>query len=112
MVNINTCFSIALRIIVDGFTIFPPLGLGSWAASAACGDTAIMMRDIIDNPFKAAMNKTGNGPLNNLLFNFKSPLDLQNSCDLLKGICYEKNTCRVFFIHYTVHYIFPNVKKG
>lgn len=36
-----------LNIIVDGFKITPPMGLGSWAAFTPCGDTAMVMGDII-----------------------------------------------------------------
>jgi hypothetical protein len=36
-----------LSIIVDGFRIIPPMGLGSWAAFTPCGDTAMVMGDII-----------------------------------------------------------------
>lgn len=36
-----------LKIIVDGFKIIPPMGLGSWAAFTACGDSAMVMGDII-----------------------------------------------------------------
>jgi hypothetical protein len=36
-----------LSIIVDGFKIIPPMGLGSWAAFTPCGDTAMVMGDII-----------------------------------------------------------------
>lgn len=36
-----------LRIVVDGFKIIPPMGLGSWAAFTPCGDTAMVMGDII-----------------------------------------------------------------
>ena len=36
-----------LNIIVDGFKIIPPMGLGSWAAFTPCGDTAMVMGDII-----------------------------------------------------------------
>jgi len=36
-----------LKIVVDGFKIIPPMGLGSWAAFTACGDSAMVMGDII-----------------------------------------------------------------
>ena len=36
-----------LSIIVDGFKIIPPMGLGSWVAFTPCGDTAMVMGDII-----------------------------------------------------------------
>jgi hypothetical protein len=36
-----------LSIIVGGFKIIPPMGLGSWAAFTPCGDTAMVMGDII-----------------------------------------------------------------
>ncbi len=36
-----------LNIVVDGFKIIPAMGLGSWAAFTACGDSAIVMGDII-----------------------------------------------------------------
>jgi hypothetical protein len=36
-----------LNVIVDGFKIIPPMGLGSWAAFTPCGDTAMLMGDII-----------------------------------------------------------------
>lgn len=36
-----------LTIIVDGFKIIPPMGLGSWAAFTPCADTAMVMGDII-----------------------------------------------------------------
>jgi hypothetical protein len=36
-----------LQIIVDGFKIIPPMGLGSWAAFTPCGDSAMVMGDII-----------------------------------------------------------------
>ena len=36
-----------LHIVVDGFKIIPPMGLGSWAAFAPCGDSAMVMGDII-----------------------------------------------------------------
>jgi hypothetical protein len=36
-----------LNILVDGFKIIPPMGLGSWAAFTPCGDTAMVMGDII-----------------------------------------------------------------
>ena len=36
-----------LNIVVDGFKIIPPMGLGSWAAFTPCGDTAMVMGDII-----------------------------------------------------------------
>jgi hypothetical protein len=36
-----------LSIIVDGFKIIPPMGLGSWAAFTACADSAMVMGDII-----------------------------------------------------------------
>jgi hypothetical protein len=36
-----------LSIIVDGFKIIPPMGLGSWAAFTPCGNTAMVMGDII-----------------------------------------------------------------
>jgi hypothetical protein len=36
-----------LHIIVDGFKIIPPMGLGSWAAFTPCADSAMVMGDII-----------------------------------------------------------------
>jgi hypothetical protein len=36
-----------LSIVVDGFKIIPPMGLGSWAAFTPCGDSAMVMGDII-----------------------------------------------------------------
>ncbi|MBC7935247.1 MAG: DUF1259 domain-containing protein, partial [Rhizobacter sp.] len=36
-----------LNVVVDGFKIIPPMGLGSWAAFTPCGDTAMLMGDII-----------------------------------------------------------------
>lgn len=36
-----------LNVIVDGFKIIPPMGLGSWAAFTPCGDSAMVMGDII-----------------------------------------------------------------
>src|SRR5687768_8224267 len=36
-----------LHIIVDGFKITPPMGLGSWAAFTPCADSAMVMGDII-----------------------------------------------------------------
>lgn len=36
-----------LNIVVDGFKIIPPMGLGSWAAFTACADSAMVMGDII-----------------------------------------------------------------
>lgn len=36
-----------LNIMVDGFKIIPPMGLGSWAAFTPCGDSAMVMGDII-----------------------------------------------------------------
>ena len=36
-----------LHIVVDGFKIIPPMGLGSWAAFTPCGDSAMVMGDII-----------------------------------------------------------------
>src|SRR5215210_1264524 len=36
-----------LNIIVDGFKIIPPMGLGSWAAFTPCADSAMVMGDII-----------------------------------------------------------------
>ena len=36
-----------LKIVVDGFKIIPPMGLGSWAAVTPCGDSAMVMGDII-----------------------------------------------------------------
>ncbi|MCF3110892.1 DUF1259 domain-containing protein [Niabella sp. CC-SYL272] len=36
-----------LRVMVDGFRITPPMGLGSWAAFTPCGDSAMVMGDII-----------------------------------------------------------------
>jgi hypothetical protein len=36
-----------LHIVVDGFKIIPPMGLGSWIAFTPCGDSAMMMGDII-----------------------------------------------------------------
>ncbi|OQP47994.1 DUF1259 domain-containing protein [Niastella populi] len=36
-----------LNIKVDGFKIIPPMGLGSWAAFTPCGDSAMVMGDII-----------------------------------------------------------------
>lgn len=36
-----------LKIVVDGFKIIPAMGLGSWAAYTPCGDSAMVMGDII-----------------------------------------------------------------
>lgn len=36
-----------LKILVDGFKIIPAMGLGSWAAFTPCGDSAMVMGDII-----------------------------------------------------------------
>lgn len=36
-----------LKIVVDGFKIIPPMGLGSWVAFTPCGDSAMVMGDII-----------------------------------------------------------------
>jgi hypothetical protein len=36
-----------LNVVVDGFKITPPMGLGSWAAFTPCADSAMVMGDII-----------------------------------------------------------------
>ena len=36
-----------LNVMVDGFKIIPPMGLGSWAAFTPCADSAMVMGDII-----------------------------------------------------------------
>ena len=36
-----------LHVVVDGFKIIPPMGLGSWAAFTPCADSAMVMGDII-----------------------------------------------------------------
>lgn len=36
-----------LKVVVDGFKIIPPMGLGSWAAFTPCADSAMVMGDII-----------------------------------------------------------------
>lgn len=36
-----------LKIVVDGFKIIPAMGLASWAAFTPCGDSAMVMGDII-----------------------------------------------------------------
>jgi hypothetical protein len=36
-----------LKIVVDGFKIIAPMGLGSWATFTPCGDSAMVMGDII-----------------------------------------------------------------
>jgi hypothetical protein len=36
-----------LNVVVDGFKIIPPMGLGSWAAFTPCGDSTMVMGDII-----------------------------------------------------------------
>src|SRR3982751_4826730 len=36
-----------LHVTVDGFKIIPPMGLGSWAAFTSCGDSVMVMGDII-----------------------------------------------------------------
>ncbi|MCW3120401.1 MAG: protein of unknown function LppY and LpqO [Chitinophagaceae bacterium] len=36
-----------LNVIVDGFKIIPAMGLGSWTAFTPCGDSAMLMGDII-----------------------------------------------------------------
>ena len=36
-----------LHIVVDGFKIIPPMGLGAWAAFTPCADSAMVMGDII-----------------------------------------------------------------
>jgi hypothetical protein len=38
---------IDLKIVVDRFKMIPPMGLGSWAAFTPCGDSAMVMGDII-----------------------------------------------------------------
>jgi hypothetical protein len=36
-----------LNVVVDGFKIIPPMGLGSWTAFTKCGDSVMVMGDII-----------------------------------------------------------------
>ncbi len=36
-----------LKVVVDGFKIIPAMGLSSWAAFTPCGDSAMVMGDII-----------------------------------------------------------------
>src|SRR4249919_779308 len=36
-----------LKVVVDGFKIIPPMGLSSWAAFTPCGDSVMVMGDII-----------------------------------------------------------------
>lgn len=36
-----------LNVVVDGFKIIPPMGLGSWAAFTPCADSVMAMGDII-----------------------------------------------------------------
>lgn len=36
-----------LHIVVDGFKIIPPMGLATWIAFTPCGDSVMMMGDII-----------------------------------------------------------------
>jgi hypothetical protein len=36
-----------LKVVVDGFKIIPPMGLGSWAAFTPCADSSMVMGDII-----------------------------------------------------------------
>jgi len=36
-----------LKMMVDGFKIIPPMGLSSWVAFTPCGDSAMVMGDII-----------------------------------------------------------------
>ncbi|GAB2664615.1 DUF1259 domain-containing protein [Flavihumibacter cheonanensis] len=36
-----------LSIIVDGFKIIPPMGLGTWVAFTPCADTAMVMGDLV-----------------------------------------------------------------
>jgi hypothetical protein len=36
-----------LHVVVDGFKIIPPMGLGTWIAFTPCGDSVMMMGDII-----------------------------------------------------------------
>jgi hypothetical protein len=36
-----------LHVVADGFKIIPPMGLGSWTAFTSCGDSAMIMGDII-----------------------------------------------------------------
>jgi hypothetical protein len=36
-----------LEVVVDGFPIIPPMGLGSWAAFTPSGDGAVLMGDIV-----------------------------------------------------------------
>lgn len=36
-----------LKIVVDGFKIIPPMGLGTWIAFTPCADSVMMMGDII-----------------------------------------------------------------
>jgi hypothetical protein len=36
-----------LKVMVDGFQIIPPMGLSSWVAFTPCGDSAMVMGDLI-----------------------------------------------------------------
>ena len=36
-----------LHVVVDGFKIIPPMGLSSWVAFSPCGDSAMVMGDLI-----------------------------------------------------------------
>jgi hypothetical protein len=36
-----------LKVVVDGFKIIPAMGLGTWAAFTPCGDSTMVMGDII-----------------------------------------------------------------
>lgn len=36
-----------LQVVVDGFRIIPPMGLGSWACFVPCRDSAMVMGDIV-----------------------------------------------------------------
>ena len=36
-----------LNVVVDGFKIIPAMGLGSWAAFTPCGDSAMVMGDVV-----------------------------------------------------------------
>lgn len=36
-----------LKVVVDGFKIIPPMGMGSWVAFTPCADSAMVMGDLI-----------------------------------------------------------------
>lgn len=57
-----------LHIVVDGFKIIPSMGLGTWIAFTPCGDSVMMMGDIIlsENEFGSSTAGSNQaGPCNN-----------------------------------------------